>query len=99
MSNFLSEHDAASYSPLSLAFLGDSVYDTFVREYLLRQANVPPAKLHSEKVRLVCAEFQSSVYEIVAAELDEKELAVLKRGVPFRLSLSRRTDGSAVPSV
>ena len=36
---FLTEREANNYSPLSLAFLGDSVYDTLVREYLLRQAN------------------------------------------------------------
>ena len=31
----LTEREANSYSPLTLAFLGDSVYDTLVREYLL----------------------------------------------------------------
>ena len=47
---YLSEREANAYSPLSLAFLGDSVYDTLVREYLLRKANMPVAKLHSAKI-------------------------------------------------
>lgn len=68
------------YSPLSLAFLGDSVYDTLVREHLLKTANMPVSKLHSAKIRLVCAEFQSGAYELIAQQLEEKELAVLKRG-------------------
>ncbi len=76
----LTERDVNMYSPLSLAFLGDSVYDTLVREMLLRTANMPASKLHSAKVRLVCAEFQSEAYGRLEEKLTEKELAVLKRG-------------------
>lgn len=85
----LTEREANTYSPLSLAFLGDSVYDTLVREYLLRIANMPVAKLHSAKVKLVCAEFQSEAYSRLDDVLDEKELAVLKRG--------RNATGNTVP--
>ncbi len=85
----LTEREANTYSPLSLAFLGDSVYDTLVREYLLRIANMPVAKLHSAKVKLVCAEFQSEAYSRLEYVLDEKELAVLKRG--------RNATGNTVP--
>lgn len=87
--DYLSERDANAYSPLSLAFLGDSVYDTLVREYLLKKANMPVAKLHSMKIKLVCAEFQSKAYEILTDILDEKELSVLKRG--------RNATGNTVP--
>lgn len=85
----LTEREANSYSPLTLAFLGDSVYDTLVREHLLRQANMPVAKLHSAKIRLVCAEFQSKAYDLVTEVLTEHELAVLKRG--------RNATGNTVP--
>lgn len=87
--NILTERDVNMYSPLSLAFLGDSVYDTLVREYLLRIANMPVSKLHSAKVQLVCAEFQSEAYERLMEYLTEKELAVLKRG--------RNATGNTVP--
>lgn len=83
------ERDVNMYSPLSLAFLGDSVYDTLVREYLLRIANMPVAKLHSAKIKLVCAEFQSSKYDTLSQHLTEKEFAVLKRG--------RNATGNTVP--
>ena len=85
----MTEREANSYSPLTLAFLGDSVYDTLVREYLLRQANMPVAKLHSAKIQLVCAEFQSKAYDIMAEVLTNHELAVLKRG--------RNATGNTVP--
>ena len=85
----LNEREANSYSPLTLAFLGDSVYDTLVREYLLLKANMPVAKLHSAKIKLVCAEFQSKAYDLISEELSEHELAVLKRG--------RNATGNTVP--
>lgn len=87
--SFLSERDANAYSPLSLAFLGDSVYDTCIREYLMRKANMPVAKLHSAKIDLVCAEFQSLAYDVIAESLNERELAILKRG--------RNATGNTVP--
>ncbi|MDE6666459.1 MAG: ribonuclease III [Ruminococcus sp.] len=86
---YLTEREVNQYSPLTLAFLGDSVYDTLVRDFLLRKANMPVAKLHSAKIKLVCAEFQSAVYDITAEKLSEKELAVLKRG--------RNATGNTVP--
>ncbi|MDE5619401.1 MAG: ribonuclease III [Ruminococcus sp.] len=86
---YLTEREVNQYSPLTLAFLGDSVYDTLVRAFLLSKANMPVAKLHSAKIKLVCAEFQSSVYDITAENLSEKELAVLKRG--------RNATGNTVP--
>ncbi len=76
----MTERDVNMYSPLTLAFLGDSVYDTLVREKLLRSANMPASKLHSAKIKLVCAEFQSTVFDKISEVLTEKETAVLKRG-------------------
>lgn len=86
---YLTEREANTYSPLSLAFLGDSVYDTLVRDYLLRQANMPVAKLHSAKIRLVCAEYQSEAYSVLEKNITVHELAVLKRG--------RNATGNTVP--
>lgn len=85
----LTDREVNMYSPLSLAFLGDSVYDTLVREQLLKTANMPVSKLHTAKVRLVCAEFQSAAYDVVSQQLTEKELSVLKRG--------RNATGNTVP--
>lgn len=86
---YLTEQQANMYSPLSLAFLGDSVYDTLVREYLLRQANMPVSKLHSMKIKLVCAEFQAKAYDLLMEIVSEHELVILKRG--------RNATGNTVP--
>lgn len=87
--DYLTEREANLYSPLTLAFLGDSIYDTLVREKLLKQANMPVSKLHSMKVKLVCAEYQSKAYDIVSDIIDEKELSILKRG--------RNATGNTIP--
>lgn len=86
---YLSEREANLYSPLSLAFLGDSVYDTLAREYFLRKANMPVSGLHSAKIRIACAEFQSKAFDIISEVLTEHELSVLKRG--------RNATGNNVP--
>ena len=50
--------EARQYSPLTLAFLGDSAYEIEVRMALVSAANMPVRKLHTEKIRYVCAAFQ-----------------------------------------
>ena len=47
----LTPHDAKQYSPLTLAFLGDSIFDTMIREQLVLMANQPSAALHQKKSR------------------------------------------------
>ncbi len=68
------------YSPLTLAFLGDSVYEQLVREKLVLFANMPAGKLHSLAVKLICCEFQSNAYDLIAPMLTEAEESVFKRG-------------------
>lgn len=76
----LTPHDAKQYSPLTLAFLGDSVFDTLIRERLVRTANQPPAALHNRKVELVCAGFQSRALKQIHPLLTEEEEAIFLRG-------------------
>lgn len=79
------------YSPLALAFLGDGVFDLMVREKLLRQANRQAAKLHKEKIQLVCASAQAKAADLLLPQLTEEELAVYKRGRNAHNTVPRRT--------
>lgn len=72
--------DAEQISPLGLAFVGDTVFDLFVREMLLCEANRPVKKLHSKAAEIVNAGAQAEAAEKIMPVLSEKELAVLKRG-------------------
>lgn len=67
-------------SPLTLAFLGDGVYDLLVREYLVTKANRPVGKLNNEKVSIVCCKTQANTAKILMDYLTEKETAIYKRG-------------------
>lgn len=67
-------------SPLTLAFIGDTVFDLLVREDLICTANRPANDLHNLAVRKVNASAQAEFIEKLLPELTEKEVAVFKRG-------------------
>lgn len=68
-------------SPLTLAFLGDGVYELFVREYLVSKGSCPVKKLHSRAVEMVRCEAQAYVLtELFWDVLTEEERAVVLRG-------------------
>lgn len=71
---------ADAYSPLSLAFVGDGVYDLLVRDYLIRQANRPVGELNKMKVSLVKCESQARFASLLMPHLSGNEQAVYKRG-------------------
>ncbi len=71
---------ADDYSPLTLAFIGDGVYDLLVRDYLVRQANRPVGELNKRKVALVNCESQAAFTKSLMPKLSEREQAVYKRG-------------------
>ncbi|WMJ23066.1 ribonuclease III domain-containing protein [Paludicola sp. MB14-C6] len=81
--------DINQYSGLSLAYIGDCVYELMVRERILSQGNMPVNKLHKKSVSIVCASAQSKAYELVKDLLTEQETAVYKRG--------RNANGNHVP--
>ena len=70
----------ALYSPLALAYMGDCVYEMYVRHHLLAQGNFSSNKLHQAAMKYVCAEAQSAFMEELEPLLSEEEEAVYKRG-------------------
>lgn len=67
-------------SPLTLAFLGDAVFELLVRERLVNKANRQSKKLHAESIKLVNAVSQSAAAEKILPLLTEDEAAVYRRG-------------------
>lgn len=76
----LKKKDVNQYSPLTLAFLGDAVYEQLVREKIVLTANMPVGKLHKAAVEKVRAAYQAKAVDIIEHLLKEDELAVMKRG-------------------
>lgn len=82
MERLLKEKDIKpnELSPLTLAFIGDTVFDLLVRESLICEANRPANDLHNLAVQKVKASAQAGFIEKLLPHLTEKELAVYKRG-------------------
>lgn len=81
MENIAQIHTVADeISPLTLAFVGDGVYDLLVREYLVRQANRPVGELNKIKVSLVNCKSQARFAKLLLPKLSDKETSVYKRG-------------------
>lgn len=74
----LSEQEARQFSPLTLAFLGDSVYEFMIRTAIVKQGNTAVSNLHNAKIKLVCAFYQARVSEKLV--FTEQEQAVFQRG-------------------
>jgi ribonuclease-3 family protein len=77
-----SEAEAKNLSPLTLAYIGDAVFELFVREALLAERNAPAGALHKRATKIVCAKAQSGLMRRLLAEnlLSEEEIEIFKRG-------------------
>ena len=76
----LVDRDLRTYSPLTLAYIGDGVYELVIRTILVKKGNCPVNQLHKRASNLVKAGTQSHMMEILEPMLTEEELAVYKRG-------------------
>ncbi|MBO5111726.1 MAG: ribonuclease III [Lachnospiraceae bacterium] len=76
----LKEVDIRAYSPLTLAYIGDCVYDLVIRTVVVERGNEPANKLHKKTVTYVKAQTQAAMIEALLPYLTEEEEAVYKRG-------------------
>jgi len=74
------QHDPKTMSPLTLAFIGDTVFDLIVRTRVIEEGNAPVRKLNHSASSLVNATTQSHMMKLIMPELTEEETAVFKRG-------------------
>ena len=76
----LEEQDIRTYSPLTLAYIGDGIFELVVRTVLVERKNTQAEKLHKAATKIVKAETQALLIEAIKEDLTEEELAVYKRG-------------------
>lgn len=76
----LPDTDLKTYSPLTLAFIGDVVYDLIIRTLVVEEGNAPVNKLHRKVSSLVKAPSQMELFHRIENMLTDEELAVYKRG-------------------
>lgn len=74
------EVDVRAYSPLTLAYIGDAVYDLVIRSVVVERANKSANELHKKTTKYVKAAAQAMMIEALQEDLTEDEVAVYKRG-------------------
>ena len=85
----LSISDVKMLNPLVLAYVGDSVYDTFVRTLLVSGGYGQVAKLHKMAIEFVKAKAQADTLEKISETLTQDEQDIVRRG--------RNTKSGTVP--
>lgn len=72
--------DAKMLSPLVWAYVGDSVYELFIRTVLTNNSNAKPHKLHIESIKYVKAKAQADILKKIDEKLTEEEKDIVRRG-------------------
>lgn len=68
------------YGALTLAYIGDCVYELYVRGYLIQNSDNKVNLLHKMSTKYVCAKAQAELYHRIKDKLDKDEAAVFHRG-------------------
>lgn len=76
----LPKRDWSQYSPLTLAWIGDTVYDLIVRSILLKREKMQPDKLHKKASKVVNARAQAELIRSVRDKLSDREESIYRRG-------------------
>ena len=68
------------YNPLVLAYIGDAVYEVFVRNMLIERKKISVHKLHVKSILYVKASAQASVLHEILKDLNDEECDIVRRG-------------------
>ena len=67
-------------SPLTWAYIGDAVYELFIRNKLINETNLKPHKLHIEAIKYVKAKSQAEILHKIYDTLTDEEKDIVRRG-------------------
>ena len=73
------EVDVNLLSPLTWAYIGDSVYELFIRNNLVNDTNLKPHKLHIKTIEFVKAKAQADILKSIMDELSDEEKDIVRR--------------------
>lgn len=69
-----------NYSPLALAYIGDSIFDVMIRTMEVSRVNMQANKYHKHVSKIVCAPAQAKMILAIEDKLTEEEQEVFRRG-------------------
>lgn len=76
----ISPVDVKTYSPLTLAYMGDGVFDLIIRSVVVGKGNTKASQLHLRTSQIVKAHSQAVLIETLVPYLTEEEMDVYRRG-------------------
>lgn len=85
----MDKKDVNLMSPLVWAYIGDSVYELYIREYLINNTKAKPHKLHIETIKYVKAKAQAEILEKINDILTDEEKEIVRR--------TRNTENHHIP--
>ena len=74
------ETDVNLMSPLTWAYVGDCVYELYIRTMLINKTKLKPHKLHIETIKYVRAQSQAKFLKKIYEDLTEEEKDIVSRG-------------------
>ena len=76
----ITDSDIKQMSPLVLAYMGDAVYEKFIREYVIRQGLCKNGLLHKKSIKYVSAKSQADILKRIEENLTNEEQDIVRRG-------------------
>ena len=71
--------DVNLLSPLTWAYVGDAIYELFIRTNLINNTKLKPHKLHIESIKFVKAKAQANILKEIMNSLSEEEKEIVRR--------------------
>lgn len=76
----IADVDIRTYSPLTLAYIGDGIYDLVIRSVVVARGNTRAGELHKRTSQIVKAHTQAQMLEALLPLLTEEEADIYRRG-------------------
>lgn len=76
----MDKKEVMQMSPLVWAYMGDAVYEAFIREYVIKQGMCKNGLLHKKSIKYVSANGQVKILKEIESFLSEEELDIVRRG-------------------
>lgn len=83
--------DIRTLSPLTLAYIGDAVFEIIIRTLIVEQGQRSTRTLHRHTIQVVCADTQAKMIEAVYENLTENEQEIYRRGKNTRINSSAKS--------
>lgn len=84
------EVDIRTYSPLTLAYIGDAIFEMVIRTLIVEKGQRAANSLHKHTTKIVCAGTQAAMIEALSDVLTAEEQSIYRRGKNTKINSSAK---------